>query len=105
MKLKDIGEIDLIKRLAKNFRLDKTVVKGSGDDTAVLRWTKDKYLLFTCDMLIEDVHFKRRNATPFQIGWKALARSLSDIAAMGGVPRYALVSVGFDPNLDRRAHV
>lgn len=94
MKIKDIGEIVLIKRLAKNFRLDKSVVKGSGDDTAVIKWTKNKYMLFTCDMVIEDVHFSRKKATPFQIGWKALGRNLSDIAAMGGVPRYAVVSLG-----------
>lgn len=98
-KIKDIGELGLIGRIAKKIRLDKTVIKGIGDDTAVIKWTGSKYLLFTCDMLIEDVHFRRRAATPFQIGWKALARNLSDIAAMGGAPRYALVSVGLDPNL------
>lgn len=101
MRIKDVGEIGLIESLAKSIRLDKSVVKGVGDDTAVIRWTKDKYLLFTCDMLIEDVHFKLKSATPFQIGWKALASSVSDIAAMGGVPRHALVSVGINPNLPR----
>ena len=67
------------------------VALGIGDDTAVIKQAGNKYLLFTCDMLIEDVHFKKSKATPFQIGWKALARNLSDIAAMGGVPKYALV--------------
>ncbi len=100
MQIKDIGEIDLIRRLAKGFRLDRSVVKGSGDDTAVLKWTKDKYLLFTCDMVIEDVHFSLSKATPFQIGWKALGRNLSDIAAMGGVPKYAVVSIGISPELN-----
>ncbi|MFA5146164.1 MAG: thiamine-phosphate kinase [Candidatus Omnitrophota bacterium] len=99
MKIRDIGEIGLIERLAKGIRLDGSVVKGIGDDTAVIRWTKDKYLLFTCDMLVEDVHFKRSGATPFEIGWKALARNVSDIAAMGGAPRYALVSAAIDPDL------
>jgi len=93
MKIKDIGEIGLIKELAKRFRLDSSVIKGSGDDAAVVRWTKDKYLLLTCDMLIEGIHFSRPKASPFQIGWKALGRNLSDIAAMGGSPRYALVSL------------
>lgn len=100
MRIKDIGEIELIRRLAKNFRLDKSVVKGSGDDTAVLKWTKDKYLLFTCDMVIEGVHFNLKKATPFQIGWKALGRNISDIAAMGGIPRYAVVSLGIDRSID-----
>lgn len=99
MKVKDIGEMRLIERIARNIKDDKSVVKGIGDDTAVLRWTKDKYLLFTSDILVEDVHFRRRSATPYQIGWKALARNVSDIAAMGGVPRYALVSIALDPGL------
>ncbi|MFA5144227.1 MAG: thiamine-phosphate kinase [Candidatus Omnitrophota bacterium] len=97
--LKEIGEIGLIERIAKQSRCDRSVIKGIGDDTAVIKWTKDKYLLFTCDMMIEDVHFARRKATPFQIGWKALGRNISDIAAMGGVARYALVSIGLDPDL------
>lgn len=99
MKIRDIGEIRLIQRLAKDIRLDRSVIRGPGDDAAVIKWTKDKYLLFTCDMLVEDVHFRLGKATPFQIGWKALARNVSDIAAMGGVPRYALVSASLKPDL------
>ena len=99
MRIKDIGEIGLIDRISRKVHLDRSVVKGIGDDTAVIKWTSNKYMLATCDMLIEDVHFKRGRATPFQVGWKALARNISDIAAMGGVPKYALVSVGLDPNL------
>jgi len=97
MKLKDIGEIGLIKSFAGTMRLDRTVVKGSGDDAAVIKWTSGKYLLLTCDMVIEDVHFRLPGTSPFDIGWKAMARNISDIAAMGGVPRYALVSVAIDP--------
>lgn len=99
MRIKDMGEIRLIKEMAGRIKLDSSVVKGIGDDTAVIKWTRDKYLLFTCDMVIEDIHFKRRDAKPFQVGWKAMARNISDIAAMGGIPRYALVSVGIDPGL------
>ena len=97
MKIKDLSETDLIRRLSKNFRLDKTVVKGPGDDAAVIKWTKDKHLLYTCDMTIEGVHFDLRKATPFQAGWKALGRNISDIGAMGGVPRYAVVSLAISP--------
>jgi thiamine-monophosphate kinase len=100
MRIKDINEIKLIKRLSKSFRLDSSVIKGPGDDTAVIKWTKDKHLLFTCDMVIEGVHFTLKKATPFQIGWKALGRNISDIAAMGGVPKYAVVSLGINPKLD-----
>ncbi|MFA6142871.1 MAG: thiamine-phosphate kinase [Candidatus Omnitrophota bacterium] len=98
MKVKNVGEIALIKRISTKIRLDKSVVKGIGDDTAVIKWTKDKYLLFTCDMIIENVHFRRPRATPYQIGRKALARNISDIAAMGGIPKYAVVSLGVNPN-------
>lgn len=97
MHIKDISEINLIKRLSKNFRLDKTVIKGPGDDAAVIKWTKDNYLLYTCDMTIEGVHFDLQKATPFQAGWKALGRNISDIGAMGGVPRYAVVSLAINP--------
>lgn len=97
MRIKDIGEIELIKRLSKNFCLDKTVIKGPGDDTAVIKWTKDRYLLYTCDMTIEGVHFDLRKATPFQAGWKALGRNISDIGAMGGIPKYAVVSLAISP--------
>jgi len=118
MKIRDIGEIKLIERFTRNIRLDSSVVRGAGDDTAVIKWTAKKYLLYTCDMLVEDVHFRKadsasemrngrafqRNAqakaTPFQIGWKALGRNISDIAAMGGVPRYAVVSIALPPGLD-----
>ena len=99
MKIRDIGEVGLIKRWSRKIRLDSSVVKGSGDDTAVIRWTKGKYLLYTCDMLVENVHFRLAGTRPERIGRKALARNISDIAAMGGVPRYAVVSMGMSPNL------
>lgn len=88
-----LSESDLIKRIAGKIKTDTSVVCGIGDDTAVLRYTKGKYLLFTTDMLIEDVDFTQE-AQPREIGHKALACSLSDIAAMGGSPTHALVSIG-----------
>lgn len=98
MKIKDIGELRFIKRFKRKIKLDNTIVIGPGDDTAVIKWKKDKFLLFTCDMLIEDIHFTRRNSSPFQIGWKSMAVNISDIAAMGGVPRQAVVSLGLPKN-------
>jgi len=79
--------------------VDKKVVKGIGEDTAVVKISKDRFLLLTSDMLIEDVHFKIKEATPFQIGWKALGCSLSDIASMGGNPLYALISLGIPKDI------
>lgn len=88
-----ISELDLIQRIKRRIKNDSSVVSGIGDDAAVLEYSRDKYQLWTADMLIEGVDFT--SGTPAKdIGYKALACSLSDIAAMGGIPRYALVSLG-----------
>ena len=72
-----------------------------GDDCAVIRMPRDVDLLFTTDFSIEGVHFTRKSS-PEQIGYRAVARSLSDIAAMGGTPRYCLVSIALAPWTDAR---
>lgn len=69
------------------------VTIGIGDDCAVLEPRAGAALLATTDLLLEDVHFRRRWAEPADIGWKALAVNLSDIASMGGRPRWALVAL------------
>jgi len=91
--LNALGEFGLIARLSKKIFITKNIIKGIGDDTAVLPWTRKKYLLFTTDLLCEGVHFTKKE-NPFLIGRKALACSLSDIAAMGGVATSAVISVG-----------
>jgi len=81
------------------------VILGIGDDCAIFRprgATED--LLFTTDLLIEGVHFERSTHAPAQVGHKALARGLSDIAAMGGSPRFCLVSLAV-PDTAGRAWV
>ena len=93
MKLSDLGERGLIWRIARGIRVDSSVIRGIGDDCAVLEGPGGKFLLFASDMLVEGVHF-RSAAPPAAIGWKALAVNLSDIAAMGGIPRYAVISLG-----------
>jgi thiamine-monophosphate kinase len=64
-----------------------------GDDAAVLEPTPGTMLVATTDLLLEDVHFRRRWAEPADIGWKAMAVNVSDIAAMGATPRWALVAL------------
>ncbi|HTY46003.1 MAG TPA: thiamine-phosphate kinase [Patescibacteria group bacterium] len=93
MKIEKIGEFGLIKRLSRFIKNDASVIRGPGDDCAVVAYDKTRYMLLTCDMLVEGVDFTARQ-NPELIGRKALAVSLSDIAACSGVPRYALVSLG-----------
>src|SRR5436309_13599041 len=83
----------LIEIIRRAVRRAPGVRVGIGDDCAVLEPDAGSLLLATTDLLIEDVHFRRRWATPNDIGWKALAVNLSDIAAMGGRPRSALIAL------------
>jgi len=73
------------------------VVLGIGDDAAVFRPADGEDLVFTTDMLVEGVHFERDSHRPSDVGHKALARGLSDVAAMGAVPRFCLVSLALAP--------
>jgi thiamine-monophosphate kinase len=69
------------------------VTIGIGDDCAVLEPTAGHRVLATTDLLLEDIHFRRRYAQPGDVGWKSMAVNLSDVAAMGGRPRWALVAL------------
>lgn len=99
MKVSELGEFGLIDLLAETIATSqeklisrRRLVVGIGDDAAVWQGEASTQLL-TCDSLIQDVHFSL-DITPWdELGWKALAVNLSDIAAMGGVPEYALISL------------
>jgi thiamine-monophosphate kinase len=73
---------------------------GIGDDTAVLAVTAGTSLLATTDLVVEDIHFRRAWASPADIGWKAMAVNLSDVASMGGVPRWALVAAALPATVE-----
>jgi thiamine-monophosphate kinase len=94
----EIGEFPLIERLRRLVPASGPgVVVGIGDDAAVVELSGQA--LATCDVQVEGVHFTREMCTPRDIGWRALAVNLSDIAAMGGTPRYALVSLLLLPEM------
>jgi len=90
-----LGENALVRRIAAlSTRPDRAGVQvGIGDDAAVLEPTPGRRLIVTTDLLLEDVHFRRRWAEPADIGWKAIAVNVSDIAAMGAAPRWAVVAL------------
>src|SRR5262245_31820217 len=96
-----MNEFELIARLCASLPANQSVCIGAGDDCAVLDLgLPDRFLLFKTDAVVEGIHFTA--VTPAeQIGRKALARCLSDIAAMAGTPQAALMTIGlprtFDP--------
>ncbi|HEY3267965.1 MAG TPA: thiamine-phosphate kinase [Armatimonadota bacterium] len=89
MLVSEVGEFGLIERLR---RLD--VVRGVGDDCAVLRPPDGHELVITADALIEGVHFRHEWTTWRDLGWKSLAVNFSDVAAMGALPAGALLTLG-----------
>ena len=98
-----MNEFELIARLTKTLPVNQTVVTGAGDDCAVLDFgLPDKLFLFKTDAVVEGVHFEK--ATPREkIGRKALARCLSDIAAMAGTPVAAVVTIGLPEHFEPEA--
>lgn len=97
--LANLGEFGLISRIAAGVSAQEGVITGIGDDAAVTVLSPGRQLLTSTDMLLEDVHFRRAWHDPYRLGRKSLAVSISDIAAMGGVPRWALLSLAIPSDL------
>jgi len=94
-----LGEFGFISRIAAGVTADESVITGIGDDASVTALSPGMQLLTSTDMLLEGVHFRRSWHDPFSLGRKSLAVSISDIAAMGGSPRWALLSLAIPADL------
>ena len=100
-----IHEFDLIRDLHRRHGLcTPSVIRGIGDDAAVITSGAGRWSLLTTDLLAEGVHFDLGTATMADIGFRAAAANLSDIAAMGGTPQYLLVALAI-PRTGTRHHV
>ncbi len=100
VELADIGEENLIAELTRSLRLDSRVKIGPGDDCAVVKFGKRWQLLKT-ECIVESIHFSKESPAIW-VGWKALCRAISDVAAMGGKPMDALVTIAVAPQVRLR---
>jgi thiamine-monophosphate kinase len=101
MQISQIGEFGLIQRIKSALpHPPAEVIVGIGDDVAVLKVSESEYLLATCDVQVENVHFSCRTISPYQLGRRIAAINVSDIAAMAGAPSWALVSLALPEELD-----
>jgi thiamine-monophosphate kinase len=102
MRLSEVGEDRLLAQLLPTLSRNSSVLLGAGDDCAVVKSPhQDDLELLKTDCIVEGIHFTAASP-PALVGWKAMARPLSDFAAMSGVPRFALVTliVPAERNLD-----
>lgn len=104
MKLKDVGEFGLIERIKQIVaRPNRNIIIGIDDDAAAFAPTPGWLTLATADTLTETIHFDPGYFTFQQLGWRALAANLSDIAAMGGHPKFALFCMALPERLEAEA--
>jgi thiamine-monophosphate kinase len=102
VSMREIQVVELIRKLARTGQQNKEIVFGIGDDCAILRPRPKEDLVFTSDLVLEGRHFRLDTHRASDIGHKALARSLSDLAAMGSKPVFCLVSLALPAQLGER---
>jgi thiamine-monophosphate kinase len=93
------GEFELIERLCAGITLSKRTILGPGDDCAIIASRRSR-MLVTIDSMVEGVHFRLGWGTPRELGRRALAVNLSDIAAMGGVPAFCVINLAVRRGID-----
>ncbi len=109
MGLRRSNEDSILKKISERARITlgsrkarEALVRGIGDDAALFRSQAGQQTILTCDWFLEGTHFLRDKHPPDSVGWKCLARALSDIAAMGGKPRCFLLSLALPASLTGR---
>ncbi|WP_366509290.1 thiamine-phosphate kinase [uncultured Veillonella sp.] len=101
MQLKDVGEFNFIRHIQENTINDaSTVITGIGDDCAVYSTTDKTDQLISTDTMVEGVHFSFHYMMPYDVGYRLMTANLSDIAAMGGMPRQIVLSVAVPEHID-----
>ncbi|MDX1411495.1 MAG: thiamine-phosphate kinase, partial [Nitrospirales bacterium] len=95
-QVSETGEFQLIqaiRRQSSTSPVFSSLLKGIGDDAAIIQFIQNEHLLVSTDLLIEDIHFDLKLTSFRDVGYRAIIANLSDIAAMGGIPRFVLTSV------------
>ncbi|GMT48426.1 MAG: thiamine-monophosphate kinase [bacterium] len=101
MKLGDAGELEILERLRKRFpSRSEDVIVGIGDDAAALD-IQGRTLLISTDTMTEGIHFDLTLVTPYQVGFKLVSSNVSDIFAMGGRPKWSLLSMTLPPDTEK----
>ena len=96
------SELDVIRQISKSAAMHYPgLVLGIGDDCAIIDTDPDEQLIVTTDMLVEDSHFSRIWHPPYELGRKSVAVNISDIAAMGGIPKYIFISICLPESIER----
>ena len=101
MQLKDVGEFNFIRQIQDNTIYNpNTVVYGIGDDCAIYKAEQNTEQLISTDTMEEGVHFSFHYMMPYDVGYRLMTANLSDVAAMGGIPRQIVLSVAVPDHVD-----
>ena len=101
MQLKDVGEFNFIRQIQDNTIYNSnTVVYGIGDDCAIYKAEQNTEQLISTDTMVEGVHFSFHYMMPYDVGYRLMTANLSDVAAMGGIPRQIVLSVAVPDHVD-----
>lgn len=100
MRIKDLGELKLIEKIRKEIGFSDKLFIPIGDDTAAFELRPPFFTLLTTDSQVKNVHFKMDTISPEDLGFKALSINVSDIAAMAGIPKYAVIALGLEPQME-----